>query len=99
MDEEKKLLKKTINKAVALSYKQGDIAPKVIAKGRGAVADNIVQKGLQEGITIYKDEKLIQNLIGLEINEEIPEDLYEAVAEIIFYIYNLDVQRGNSHGK
>lgn len=99
MDKEKKLLDKKINKAVALSYKQGDIAPKIIAKGRGAAADNIVEKALEEGITIYKDEKLIQNLIGLEINQEIPEDLYEAVAEIIFYIYNLDVQRGNSHGK
>ncbi len=99
MDKEKKLVKKTTNKAVALSYDSNDIAPKVIAKGKGVTADKIIEKGIEEDITIYKDEELVKNLIGLEINEEIPEELYNAVAEIIFYIYNLDKQRGKDYVK
>lgn len=99
MDKEKKLVKKTTNKAVALSYNPNDIAPKVIAKGKGVTADKIIENGIKEDITIYKDEDLVENLIGLEINEEIPEELYNAVAEIIFYIYNLDMQRGKDYGK
>lgn len=99
MNREKKLLKKTTNKAVALSYKPNDIAPKVVAKGKGITAKKIIEKGLEEEITIYKDEILVESLIDLEISEEIPEELYEAVAEIIFYIYNLDTQRGREYGK
>ncbi len=94
-----KIGKNTKNMAVALSYKDEDIAPKVIAKGEGVIANKIIEKALEEDIIIYKDEKLVENLIGLEINEEIPEELYEAVAEIILYIYNLDAQRGKDHGR
>ncbi|CAK7020510.1 hypothetical protein CIW83_06665 [Tissierella sp. P1] len=99
MDKGKDLVKKTTSKAVALSYETNDVAPKVIAKGEGFVANKIIEKGLEEDITIYKDENLVESLIGLEIDEEIPEELYDAVAEIIFYIYNLDTQRGRNYGK
>lgn len=98
-NNEKKLVNKTTNKAVALSYKSNDVAPKVIAKGKGITADKIIEKGLDENIAIYRDENLVENLISLELNEEIPEELYEAVAEIIFYIYNLDMQRGMEYGE
>ncbi|WP_313756580.1 EscU/YscU/HrcU family type III secretion system export apparatus switch protein [Tissierella sp.] len=98
MDKGKGLFKKNISKAVALSYNTKETAPKVVAKGKGVIADRIVEKGLEEDITVYKDEELVENLIGLEINEEIPEELYNAVAEIIFYIYNLDRERGKSYG-
>lgn len=98
MNREKDLVKKNTNKAVALSYDSNDVAPKVIAKGKGAIADKIIEKGLEEDIKVYKDEELVENLMGLEINEEIPEELYNAVAEIIFYIYNLDKERGKSYG-
>lgn len=99
MVKEKQERKDNKNQAVALSYKTDDKAPKVVAKGSGYTADKIIEKGLEENITIYKDKKLVENLIGLEINEEIPEELYEAVAEIIFYIYRLDLQRGKEYGK
>jgi len=86
--------KKNINKAVALAYNIDETAPKVIAKGEGIIARNIIEKGLEENITIYEDHDLVDSLIGLEINDEIPIELYEAVAEIIFYIYNLDIDKG-----
>lgn len=90
-------IKKNIDKAVALGYKSIDVAPKVIAKGEGLIANKIVQKAMNEDIVVYKDENLVESLMGLEINQEIPEELYEAVAEIILYIYNLDIKRGNQN--
>ncbi|QQY80749.1 flagellar biosynthesis protein [Keratinibaculum paraultunense] len=87
---------KIIKKAVALSYKKEYNAPKVIAKGKGEIAEKIIEKGHKEGIEIYKDEKLIEDLIKLDLHEEIPEELYEAVSEIILFVYLLDKEKGGS---
>ena len=83
--------------AVALKYnaKKND-APYVIAKGEGIIADNIVEKGIEEGINIIEDKVLVDHLVKLEITEEIPEELYTAVAEILSFIYNLDKARENN---
>lgn len=88
-------LNKTLQKAVALQYDVGvDTAPKVVAKGQGTVAEKIIEKGEESDVRVYQDEKLVDSLFGLQIDEEIPEELYQAVAEIIFYIYNVDNKRG-----
>lgn len=81
-------------KAVALSYDLGDSAPKVIAKGEGLIAENIIKKAKEESIVIYEDSRLVENLIQLNLNDEIPEELYQVVAEIIFYVYSLDQEKG-----
>lgn len=93
MEKRKNTPRKT-DKAVALSYNQSESVPKVVAKGEGIIARNIVEKGKEEDIVIYEDKNLVESLIGLDINEQIPEELYEAVAEIIFYVYNLDREKG-----
>ncbi len=80
-------------KAVALSYNPSEAAPKIIAKGQGLIARNIIEKGKDEDIVIYEDRNLVESLINLDIDEKIPEELYEAVAEIIFYVYNLDSKK------
>ncbi len=85
------------NKAVALKYSKEDVSPKVIAKGQGVVAKSILDKAIDEDITIYEDKKLVEKLIQLDIDEEIPEELYEAVAEIIFYVYSLDSKRKDKY--
>lgn len=82
------------DKAVALSYDQSNSVPRVVAKGEGLVARNIVEKGIEEDIVIYEDKDLVDSLISLDLDEEIPEELYEAVAEIIFYVYKLDIDKG-----
>lgn len=87
-----------LKKAVALRYKPGDNAPTVVAKGKGFVAERIIEKAIEE-IYIHQDEELVNNLLNLEIREEIPEKLYEVLAEIIFYVYDLDRQRGKEHGQ
>ncbi len=88
-----------IKKAVALSYNNQDNVPKILAKGEGTIAENIVKKGEEEGIVIYKDENLIDSLINLDINQEIPEELYEVVAEIILFVYTLDKEKEDENEK
>lgn len=84
-----------LKKVVALQYKpESDSAPKVVAKGQGKVAENLLSKAQENEISVYEDSNLVESLFGLEIQEEIPEELYNAVAEIIFYVYSMDQKRG-----
>lgn len=77
--------------AAALTYHAGDhVAPKVSAKGKGLVAENIIKKAKENDIPILEDPSLIELLSQLNINETIPEQLYEAVAEVFAFIYNID---------
>lgn len=80
-------------KAVALSYKKGYSAPKVLAKGKGEVADNILNIGRENKVKIFEDENLVEELIKLDLYEEIPPYLYDAVANIIYFVYDLDREK------
>ncbi|ADL42825.1 type III secretion exporter [Caldicellulosiruptor obsidiansis OB47] len=82
--------KKKIKKAVAIKYDLKDIAPKVVAKGKGYVAEKIIEKAKQENIPVYKDQNVAEKLFNLELQEYIPEDLYEVVAQILVFIGYLD---------
>ncbi|GKV67782.1 hypothetical protein NCCP2716_02800 [Sporosarcina sp. NCCP-2716] len=77
--------------AVALSYmpEQND-APRVTAKGKGQIADNILEKAKEHGVPIQEDPSLVELLGQLEVNETIPEQLYQAVSEVLAYVYRLD---------
>ncbi|HPS92887.1 MAG TPA: EscU/YscU/HrcU family type III secretion system export apparatus switch protein [Deltaproteobacteria bacterium] len=85
-------------KAVALTYERGkDKAPRVTAKGRGALAEKILALARRHGVPIEKDSTLLEALYRLEINEEIPEELYKVVAEVLAFIYRMNrVKRGES---
>ncbi len=77
-----------IKKAIALKYeKEKDNAPKVVAKGKGVVAQKIIEIAEENGIYIKEDPELVEILSTLDIYEEIPEELYKAVAEILVFIY------------
>ena len=77
-----------IKKAIALKYeKEKDNAPKVVAKGKGVVAQKIIEIAEENGIYIKEDPELVEILSTLDIYEEIPEELYRAVAEILVFIY------------
>lgn len=81
--------------AVALSYKATkNDAPKVIAKGKGIVADNILEKAKENNIPIQEDPTLIELLSKLNINDSIPEELYQAVAEVFAFVYRTDKEVG-----
>jgi len=75
-------------KVVALKYdRQEDQAPKVIAKGKGHIGEKIIKIAKENNIPIKEDPFLVEALSKLEINQEIPPELYKAVAEILVYIY------------
>lgn len=76
--------------AVALSYEKGDTAPKVIASGRGYVADKIVETAQENNVPVHEDKKLAESLSSLEIGETIPQELYEVVAEILVFVSDMD---------
>ncbi len=89
--------KKSIKKAVALKYeKEQDSAPKVIAKGKGRVAENIIELARKHEIPIKDDPDLIEVLSSLEINEEIPSEIYVAVAELLAFVYSANSKRKTS---
>ena len=76
--------------AVALSYDPAEDAPKVIASGRGALAERIIEKAKEAEVPIHRDDKLADTLSRLEIGEMIPPELYEGVAEILVFVDAMD---------
>ena len=82
---------KNNEKAAALKYNmEKDDAPKIIANGKGDIAKKILEKAKEEDIHIEKNQDLAQILVEMEIGEEIPPELYEVIAEILSFIYNLE---------
>lgn len=82
--------KKKPTQAVALEYDPTDNAPKVIAMGRGALADRIIEKAKDADIPVHRDDKLADTLSKLEIGDMIPPELYSAVAEILVFVDSMD---------
>ncbi len=79
-----------IKKAVALNYDiEVDKAPKVVAKGKGELANNIIKIARDNDVPIKKDEDLIELLSAIDIDKEIPDSMYKAVSEIFSFIYDL----------
>ncbi|MCQ2543173.1 MAG: EscU/YscU/HrcU family type III secretion system export apparatus switch protein [Lachnospiraceae bacterium] len=77
--------------AIALEYDPNeDNAPKVIASGKGALADRIIDMAKDNKIPVHKDSKLANTLSRLEIGQEIPPELYEVVAEILVFVDAMD---------
>ena len=81
------MMKKT---AVALSYEPEAEAPKVIASGKGYLAERIIERAKEADIPLHKDERLADTLSGLEIGEAIPPQLYDIVAEILVFVDRMD---------
>lgn len=78
-------------RASALKY-SGTGAPKVVATGRGLIAERIVAAARDAGIAVREDAALVEALSNLDLGHEIPEDLYAAVAEALAWAYALDVR-------
>jgi len=76
--------------AVALTYGQNQGAPKVVAKGRGLIAEAIIERARQHGIFVHESEDLVGLLMKVELDQEIPPQLYLAVAELLAWLYRLE---------
>jgi len=74
-------------KAVVLRYTEGrDKAPVVVAKGAGELAERIIELARREGVPVLEDKHLIEALLKIEVFEEIPPVLYEAVAKVLVFV-------------
>ena len=85
--------------AVALKYQNNDAAPRIIAKGSDRIADLIVEIAREHGIHIDNDPLLVQTLMGFEVGDYIPEEVYEVVAQLLAFVYKLrlgDREYGNA---
>src|SRR5699024_11815105 len=69
-----------------------DSSPKMTALGKGTIAEEIIQKAASNDIPVLEDPSLVALLSELNINETIPEELYQAVAEVFAFIYRIDQQ-------
>lgn len=85
--------------AVAIRYdRETDNAPKVVAKGKGVVAEQIMAVAQSQAVPLYKNKALSNMLMAVELDREIPPELYKAVAEVLAYIYRLDQSFGKRNG-
>lgn len=84
--------------AVALSYEPGDEAPRIVAAGKGELAERIIEAAKESNVPLYKDSKLASTLGRLEIGDTIPPELYEVVAEILIFVDDMDKLRGKVMG-
>ena len=82
-------------KAIALRYNQSrEKAPRVVAKGAGFIADQILNAAKANAIPVYQNKTLTGMLMAVELDREIPADLYQAVAEVLAYVYRIDQSMG-----
>lgn len=80
--------------AVAVRYdNKQDKAPKVVAKGSGLIADQIVAAAEKHTVPVFQNRTLTAMLMAVELDREIPPDLYKAVAEVLAHVYRLDQKR------
>lgn len=76
--------------AAALAYREGDAAPRVVAKGRGLIADAIVEKARANGVYVHESRELLALLMQIDLDSHIPPQLYVAVAELLAWLYRLE---------
>ncbi|NHN28401.1 EscU/YscU/HrcU family type III secretion system export apparatus switch protein [Paenibacillus agricola] len=81
----------SMKKAIALKYAPGQkSAPVLVAKGKGYMAEVILRKAKENGVPVQEDSSLVEVLSKLELDQEIPPELYKLVAEILSFIYRSD---------
>ncbi len=80
--------------AIALEYDPNEDAPRVIASGKGALAERIIERAKEVKIPVHQDDKLANTLSRLDIGEMIPPELYEVVAEILVFVDAMDKIKG-----
>jgi len=85
------MVKKPLPKAVAILYdEEKSAAPQVVASGQGKIAEKIVETAKEAGIHIQEDPDLVELLANVPIGDEIPVELYQTVAEVLAFVYQVN---------
>ena len=79
--------------AIALAYAPGDSAPRIVAKGRGLIADEIIRRAREYGVFVHESPELVTLLMQSNLDDRIPPQLYVAIAELLAWIYRLEQQQ------
>lgn len=82
--------KKKVKQAIAIEYNPLDMAPKIVATGKGKIAERIIDKAKEADVPVHEDAKLAGTLSKLDIGEYIPPELYEVVAEILVFVDKME---------
>jgi len=81
--------------AVALAYGAGDPAPKVVAKGQGLVAEQIIGRAREAGVFVHESKELVALLMEVDLDRQIPPGLYRAIAELLAWLYYIESAQVN----
>ena len=76
--------------AIALAYSQTDAAPRVVARGKGLIAEQIISRAKEHGVYVHESPELVALLTQVNIDEHIPPQLYMAIAELLAWLYRLE---------
>jgi flagellar biosynthesis protein len=76
--------------AIALAYRDGDLAPKVVAKGRGVTAEEVIRRAKEAGVYVHESRELVQLLMRVDLDAHIPPELYRAIAELLAWLYRIE---------
>ncbi len=76
--------------AIALAYRQTDAAPRVVARGKGLIAEEIISRAKEHGVYVHESPELVALLTQVNIDEQIPPQLYMAIAELLAWLYQIE---------
>ncbi len=97
MDDDKR---NPVPEAVAIRYdRERENAPRVVAKGRGVIAQQLMAIAKKHAVPVYQNQTVTQLLMAVELDREIPPELYQAVANVLAYVYRLDGRAAEKTGK
>jgi flagellar biosynthesis protein len=85
--------------AVALTYAPGDAAPRVVAKGRGLIAEAIIARARENEIYVHQSAEMVALLMQVDLDDRIPPELYLAVAELLAWLYRVEQDGGTHQGR
>ena len=80
--------------AVALAYSAGDAAPRVVAKGRGLIAREIIERAREAGVYVHESPEMVALLMQVDLDARIPPQLYVAIAELLAWLYRMETAAG-----
>ena len=79
--------------AIALAYGASDYAPRVVAKGRGLIAEQIIALAKEHQVFVHESKELVSLLMQVDLDQHIPPELYLAIAEILAWLYRLETEQ------
>ncbi|TWI64600.1 flagellar biosynthesis protein [Pseudoduganella lurida] len=82
--------RRPLQSAVALAYRDGEGAPKVVAKGRGLVAEQIIAVAAEAGVYVHESKELVSLLMDIDLDRQIPPALYRVIAELLAWLYHIE---------